>query len=71
VEFPHPALRRPAKPLVRLDDRDVQEQLRAAEAQRLQAETEFNRTRTLMATGAATEQALTAARTAFDALRVV
>lgn len=53
--------------LVRLDDRELQEQLRAAEAQRSQAETEFNRTRKLMETGAATEQALTAARTGFDA----
>lgn len=53
--------------LVLLDDREVQEQLKAAQVQQAQAETEFNRARKLMETGATTEQALTAARAAFDA----
>lgn len=58
---------RQGQPLIRLDDRDIREQMRAAQAQSAQAQEEFNRTRTLMETGAATEQALTAARTAFEA----
>lgn len=58
---------RQGQPLIRLDDRDLREQMRAAQAQRAQTEEEYNRTRKLMETGAATEQALTAARTAFEA----
>lgn len=57
---------RKGQTLLLLDDRELQEQLKAARIQLQQAETEFNRTRKLMDTGAATDQALTAARSAFD-----
>jgi len=47
--------------LVTLDDREIKEQLAAAEAQAKQAETEFQRARQLFEKAATTEQALTAA----------
>lgn len=55
--------------LVTLDDRELQEQLVAAEVQRKQAESEFERTRKLFATQAATEQALVAAESALNAAK--
>ncbi len=55
--------------LVELDDRDIQEQLLAVEAQRQQAETEWARAQRLAAQQATTEQALQAAETAFQAAR--
>lgn len=58
---------RAGQPLVVLDDRDIREQLSAAEAQLKQAEAEFNRTKQLRATGAATEQAYVAAESALSA----
>jgi RND family efflux transporter MFP subunit len=55
--------------LVSLDDREIQEQVTAAEAQFKQAETELNRTRQLFDNKATTEQALTAAQSMFTAAR--
>lgn len=57
------------QPLLTLDDREIQEQVAAAEAQFKQAETELNRTRQLFDNKATTEQALTAAQTLFAASR--
>lgn len=50
--------------LVRLDDREIRQQLTAAEAALKQAEAELRRTRQLFEKNASTEQALTAAETA-------
>lgn len=55
--------------LVTLDDREIREQVTAAEAQYRQAETELNRSRQLFDNKAATEQALTAAQSMFTAAR--
>ena len=55
--------------LVALDDREIREQLTAAEAQFKQAESEFKRTRQLFEAKASTEQALTAAESGFQAAR--
>lgn len=55
--------------LITLDDREVREQLTAAEAQLEQAETEFTRTKALFDQQAATQQALTAAESGFRAAR--
>lgn len=55
--------------LVTLDDREIREQVTAAEAQFRQAEAELNRTRQLYDNKAATEQALTAAQSMFAAAR--
>ena len=52
--------------LVTLDNRELKEQLAAAEAQLTQATAEYNRTKKLIKAGAATDQALTAAKTAFE-----
>jgi RND family efflux transporter MFP subunit len=64
--------------LVVLDDRDLKTQLAAAEAQRRQAEKEFQRAQQLFREKATTEQALTSAENAFhgaqaqaDAVRVM
>ncbi len=50
-----------------LDDRDMRDQLAAAEAQRRQAEKEFQRAQQLFREKATTEQALTSAENAFHA----
>ncbi|MDD5677999.1 MAG: efflux RND transporter periplasmic adaptor subunit [Kiritimatiellae bacterium] len=55
--------------LITLDDREIKEQVTAAEAQFKQAETEFNRARQLFDNKATTEQALTAAQSMFTAAR--
>jgi RND family efflux transporter MFP subunit len=55
--------------LLTLDDREILEQVAAAEAQFRQAETEFNRTRQLFDSKAATDQALTAAQSGLAAAR--
>jgi RND family efflux transporter MFP subunit len=55
--------------LVSLDDRELREQLAAAEAQLKQASIEYERTRTLKSAKATTDQALVAARTAYEAAR--
>jgi len=55
--------------LLTLDDREIQEQVTAAEAQFKQAETEFNRARQLYDNKATTEQALTAVQSMFTAAR--
>jgi RND family efflux transporter MFP subunit len=55
--------------LIALDDREIREQLAAADAQLKQAETEFKRAQQLIEKGATTEQALTAAESAFDTAR--
>lgn len=55
--------------LVELDAREIREQLAAAEARLKQADTEFQRTRHLVSTQAATKQALDAAESAFDAAK--
>lgn len=55
--------------LVSLDDREIREEMTVAEAQLKQAETEFKRTRQLFESGAASDQSLTAAQSAFDAAR--
>lgn len=60
---------REGQELIALDDRDIREQLAAAEAQLRQAEAEFQRTSRLRADGAATEQQLLAAETARDGAR--
>lgn len=52
--------------LVTLDDRELKEQLAGARAQQAQAEAEFARVTKLLEARAATEQALTAAKSAFD-----
>ena len=57
------------QPLATLDDREIRQQVAAAEAQCKQAETELNRTRRLFESQAATEQALTAAQSLFDVAR--
>lgn len=51
--------------LITLDDREIQEQLAAAEAQLRQASSEYERTRKLFDQKATTEQALTAAESGF------
>jgi len=53
--------------LVTLDNRELKEQLAAAEAQLTQATAEYNRTKKLINVGASTDQVLTAAKTAFEA----
>lgn len=55
--------------LVTLDDREIREQVTAAEAQFKQAEAELNRARQLYDNKATTEQALTAAQSMFTAAR--
>lgn len=55
--------------LITLDDREIREQLAAADAQLRQAQREFQRTRQLFDQNAATEQALTAAESAFNTAR--
>lgn len=55
--------------LVMLDDREVREQLAAAEAQLKLAESEFRRARQLFDRNAASEQELTAAESAFTTAR--
>lgn len=55
--------------LVTLDDREIQEQGTAAEAQFKQAEAELNRTRQLFDNKATTDQALTAAQSMFTSAR--
>ncbi len=52
--------------LLTLDDRELRQQLAAAEAQRQQAQTEYERMRQLVAANAASDQAMTAAQAAFD-----
>jgi RND family efflux transporter MFP subunit len=52
--------------LITLDDRELREQLRSAQAQLTQAEAEFKRTESLFETKAATQQALDAARSAYE-----
>lgn len=68
----------PGQPLVTLDDREIREQLAAAEAQLKQADTEFKRARQLFEANAFSEQALTAteseataARAQVDRIRVL
>jgi RND family efflux transporter MFP subunit len=55
--------------LITLDDREIREQVTAAEAQFKQAEAELNRARQLFDNKATTEQALTAAQSMFTAAR--
>lgn len=55
--------------LLTLDDREIREQLLAAEAQLKQAETEYERARQLFERNATTQQALTAAESAYQAAR--
>lgn len=55
--------------LLTLDDREIREQLTAAEAQLKQAETEFQRSKQLYSTKATTEQALVAAESMFNTVR--
>lgn len=55
--------------LITLDDREIREQLSAAESQFKQAEIEYQRTRGLFEKSAATEQALVAAEAMFTSLR--
>jgi RND family efflux transporter MFP subunit len=55
--------------LITLDDREIKEQVTAAEAQFKQAEAELNRTRQLFDNKATTEQALTAVQSMFTAAR--
>jgi len=55
--------------LITLDDREIKEQVTAAEAQFKQGETELNRARQLFDNKATTEQALTAAQSMFTAAR--
>lgn len=52
--------------LIELDDRELKEQLAAAQAQLEQARTEYERAQKLMQADATTEQALTAARSAYE-----
>lgn len=60
---------RAGQELIALDDREIREQLAAAEAQLRQAEAEYQRAKNLRAEGAATEQQLLAAETGRDAAR--
>lgn len=53
--------------LIVLDDREIREQVTAAEAQYKQAEAEFNRAKQLFESQATTEQAFTAAKAQFAA----
>ena len=55
--------------LVTLDDREISEQLTAAEAQLKQADSEYQRTRQLIEKNASTDQALTAAESMFNSAR--
>ncbi len=55
--------------LLTLDDRELREQLAAAEAQMKQAESEFQRAKQLLETKATTDQAFTAAETARNGAR--
>ena len=55
--------------LVTLDDREIREQLTAAEAQFKQAEAEYERARGLFEKNATTQQALTAAESMFQSAR--
>lgn len=55
--------------LLVLDDREIQEQLAAAEAQLRQADAEYKRTRQLFEARSASEQELTAAESAFQSAR--
>ncbi|MCZ7592360.1 MAG: efflux RND transporter periplasmic adaptor subunit [Kiritimatiellae bacterium] len=55
--------------LLVLDDREIQEQLAAAEAQLRQAEAEYKRSRQLFEARSASEQELTAAESAFQSAR--
>lgn len=55
--------------LVTLDDREIREQLTAAEAQLNQAQTEYERAKQLFEKAATTQQALTAAESMFTAAR--
>jgi RND family efflux transporter MFP subunit len=55
--------------LLVLDDREIKEQLAAAEAQLRQAEAEYKRTRQLFEARSASEQELTAAESAFQSAR--
>lgn len=55
--------------LLTLDDREIREQLLAAEAQLKQAETEYERARQLFERNATTQQALTAAESAYQAAK--
>ncbi len=56
-------------PLLVLDDREIKEQLSAAEAQLKQADAEYTRTRQLFEARSASEQELTAAESAFHSAR--
>lgn len=60
---------RKGQELITLDDREIAEQVTAAEAQFKQAEAEFNRARQLFDNKATTEQALTAAQSMFTSAR--
>lgn len=60
---------RKGQELLTLDDREIKEQVTAAEAQSKQAEAELNRARQLFDNKATTEQALTAAQSMFTAAR--
>lgn len=55
--------------LITLDDREIREQLAAAEAQLNQAQTEYDRAKQLFERNATTQQALTAAESMFTAAR--
>lgn len=55
--------------LLTLDDREIREQRAAAEAQFKQADREFQRVKSLMEKGAATEQSVTAAEAAFTSAK--
>jgi RND family efflux transporter MFP subunit len=55
--------------LIKLDDREIREQLAAAEAQLNQAQTEYDRAKQLFERNATTQQALTAAESMFTAAR--
>lgn len=55
--------------LVTLDDREIREQLTAAEAQLTQAQAEYERAKQLFEKAATTQQALTAAESMFTAAR--
>ena len=55
--------------LLTLDDREIREQLAAAEAQLKQAETEYERAKQLFERNATTQQALTAAESAYHAAK--
>ncbi|UCH20129.1 MAG: efflux RND transporter periplasmic adaptor subunit [Deltaproteobacteria bacterium] len=60
---------REGQTLVRLDNRELKERLAAAEAGLQQAEIEYERTQKLIAADATTDQALTAAKSAFETAR--